>query len=139
MKIKRFVAQDMRQALRMVREALGEDAVILSNKSVEGGVELTAAVDLVEDMSSDTVDQRIPNTRPGKVQAPSVPDDAVTAKDQDDALEDMRREMYNLRRWMQAELSGLSWYDLGQRAPHSQELLGRLMALGLNAEIARRL
>ena len=44
MKIKRFVAQDMRQALRMVREALGEDAVILSNKSVEGGVELTAAV-----------------------------------------------------------------------------------------------
>jgi flagellar biosynthesis protein FlhF len=40
---------------------------------------------------------------------------------------------------MQAELSGLSWYDLGQRAPHSQELLGRLMALGLNAEIARRL
>ena len=40
MKIKRFVAQDMRQALRMVREALGEEAVILSNKSVEGGVEL---------------------------------------------------------------------------------------------------
>jgi len=139
MKIKRFVAQDMRQALRMVREALGEDAVILSNKSVEGGIELTAAVDLVEEMPSDTVDQRIPNTHPGKVQAASVPDDAVTAKDQDDALEDMRREMYNLRRWMQAELSGLSWYDLGQRAPHSQELLGRLMALGLNAELARRL
>ena len=72
MKIKRFVAQDMRQALRMVREALGEDAVILSNKSVEGGVELTAAVDLVEDMSNETVDQRIPNARPNKVQAASV-------------------------------------------------------------------
>ena len=40
MKIKRFVAQDMRQALRMVRETLGEDAVILSNKSVDGGVDL---------------------------------------------------------------------------------------------------
>ena len=63
MKIKRFVAQDMRQALRMVRETLGEDAVILSNKSVEGGVELTAAVDLVEAVSEETVDQRIPDRR----------------------------------------------------------------------------
>ncbi len=51
----------------------------------------------------------------------------------------MRREMQNLRRWMQAELSGLSWYDLGQTAPHSQELLGKLMALGLGPDLARRL
>ncbi len=63
MKIKRFVAQDMRQALRMVRETLGEDAVILSNKSVDGGVEITAAVDLVDGVSGDTVDQRIPTMR----------------------------------------------------------------------------
>ena len=141
MKIKRFVAQDMRQALRMVREALGEDAVILSNKSVEGGIELTAAVDLVDDVSTDTtVDQRIPE-RGESNKPPSRPTEssAAAADSSEDALEDMRRELHNLRRWMQAELSGLSWYDLGQRAPHSQELLGRLMALGINAELARRL
>jgi len=136
MKIKRFVAQDMRQALRMVREALGEDAVILSNKSVEGGVELTAAVDLVDDISTDTVDQRIPGGRSGNEDPAGA---AASQAHRDQALEEMRREMQNLRRWMQAELSGLSWYDLGQRAPHSQELLGRLMALGLGAELARRL
>ena len=139
MKIKRFVAQDMRQALRMVREALGEDAVILSNKSVEGGIELTAAVDLVDDIEDDTVDQRIPEQRSSRAQVQEPSSNAVAGKLRDDALQDMRREMHNLRRWMQAELSGLSWYDLGQRAPHSQELLGRLMALGLNAELARRL
>lgn len=141
MKIKRFVAQDMRQALRMVREALGEDAVILSNKSVEGGIELTAAVDLVDDVSTETtVDQRIPE-RGESNKPPSRPTEspAAAADSSEDALEDMRRELHNLRRWMQAELSGLSWYDLGQRAPHSQELLGRLMALGINAELARRL
>jgi flagellar biosynthesis protein FlhF len=136
MKIKRFVAQDMRQALRMVRETLGEDAVILSNKSVEGGVELTAAVDLVEAVSEETVDQRIPHrgqaSAAGAAGSPSV-------RQTGEALDEMRREMQNLRRWMQAELSGLSWYDLGQRAPHSQELLGRLMALGLGGELARRL
>jgi flagellar biosynthesis protein FlhF len=138
MKIKRFVAQDMRQALRMVRETLGEDAVILSNKSVDGGVELTAAVDLVEATSDETVDQRIPDRQ--------HPDDAASGTaapsatpHQEAALDEMRREMQNLRRWMQAELSGLSWYDLGQRAPHSQELLGQLMALGLGGELARRL
>jgi len=136
MKIKRFVAQDMRQALRMVREALGEDAVILSNKSVEGGVELTAAVDLVDEISTDTVDQRIPGGRSGNEDPAGA---AASQAHRDQALEEMRREMQNLRRWMQAELSGLSWYDLGQRAPHSQELLGRLMALGLGAELARRL
>ncbi len=138
MKIKRFVAQDMRQALRMVRETLGEDAVILSNKSVDGGVELTAAVDLVEGTSDETVDQRIPDgQRPGDAAGePAAP--SATPR-QEAALDEMRREMQNLRRWMQAELSGLSWYDLGQRAPHSQELLGQLMALGLGGELARRL
>jgi flagellar biosynthesis protein FlhF len=48
MKIRRFFASDMRQALRQVREALGADAVILSNKSVQGGVELVAAIDYDE-------------------------------------------------------------------------------------------
>jgi flagellar biosynthesis protein FlhF len=132
MKIKRFVAQDMRQALRMVREALGEDAVILSNKSVDGGVELTAAIDLVDDLPADTVDQRIPDSRSSAAAGPAP-------QGQQDALEDMRREMQNLRRWMQAELSGMRWYDLGQRAPHSQALLARLMTLGINAELARSL
>ncbi len=137
MKIKRFVAQDMRQALRMVREALGDEAVILSNKSVEGGVEITAAVDLVDDFNPDTVDQRIPGAESAAREG--APSDKDTGRGDSDPLADMRREMQSLRRWMQAELSGLSWYDLGQRAPHSQELLGRLMSLGLAPELARRL
>jgi flagellar biosynthesis protein FlhF len=139
MKIKRFVAQDMRQALRMVREGLGEDAVILSNKTVDGGVELTAAIDLVEDPGPDTVDQRIPDEQPAAAHGRQVPGGVAAAAQRDEALDEMRREMQSLRRWMHAELSGMSWYDLGQRAPHSQELLGRLMALGLSPELARRL
>ena len=139
MKIKRFVAQDMRQALRMVREALGEDAVILSNKSVDGGVELTAALDLVDGDPADTVDQRIPTRQAAAAGAADGARGVAPALPPEDTLADMRREMQNLRRWMQAELSGLRWYDLGQRAPHSQELLGRLMALGLHAELARGL
>ncbi|MFM2482648.1 flagellar biosynthesis protein FlhF [Celerinatantimonas sp. YJH-8] len=45
MKIKRFFAKDMRSALNDVKETLGSDAVIMSNKKVTGGIEIVAAVD----------------------------------------------------------------------------------------------
>jgi flagellar biosynthesis protein FlhF len=44
-KIKRFFAKDMRAALAQVKETLGADAVIMSNKKVTGGIEIVAAVD----------------------------------------------------------------------------------------------
>lgn len=45
MKIKRFFAKDMRTALKEVKEELGVDAVIMSNKKLANGVEIVAAVD----------------------------------------------------------------------------------------------
>ncbi|MFP4079556.1 MAG: flagellar biosynthesis protein FlhF [Ectothiorhodospira sp.] len=48
MKIKRYFAPDMRQAINRVREAQGPDAVILSSRKVEGGIELIAAIDYDE-------------------------------------------------------------------------------------------
>jgi len=57
MKIKRFIAPDMRQTIRQVRETLGADAVILSNKRVEGGIEVVAAIDYDESLFDETNDQ----------------------------------------------------------------------------------
>jgi flagellar biosynthesis protein FlhF len=48
MKIKRFFAKDMRQAIRDVGKELGPDAVIISNSRVPGGIELIAAIDFDE-------------------------------------------------------------------------------------------
>src|ERR1700744_672649 len=45
MKIVRHIAPDMRQAMRSIREQLGDDAVILSSRRIPEGVEVTAAVD----------------------------------------------------------------------------------------------
>ncbi|ART79719.1 flagellar biosynthesis protein FlhF [Oceanisphaera avium] len=56
MKIKRFFAKDMRSALAEVKEVLGNDAVIMSNKKVSGGIEIVAAVD--DDEPSATPIQR---------------------------------------------------------------------------------
>ncbi|HIA09080.1 MAG TPA: flagellar biosynthesis protein FlhF [Chromatiaceae bacterium] len=50
MKIKRIFAVDIRQAIKQVRDQLGADAVILSNKPVDGGIELVAAIDYDEEL-----------------------------------------------------------------------------------------
>lgn len=45
MSIKKYHAPTMTQGLRMVAAELGNDAVILSNRRIEGGVEILAALD----------------------------------------------------------------------------------------------
>src|SRR5450631_1322917 len=42
MNVKRFTARTSREALRLVRDALGDDAVVLSSKPSAGGVEVLA-------------------------------------------------------------------------------------------------
>src|SRR3569832_1136323 len=66
MKVKRFFAPDIRQAIRMVRDEHGPDAVILSNRRVEGGVEIVAAADYSEAL----FDQY--HSAPAQPQAPTV-------------------------------------------------------------------
>lgn len=48
MKIKRFVASDMRSAMNLVRKEHGPDAVILSNRRIAEGVEIVAAANYDE-------------------------------------------------------------------------------------------
>ena len=48
MKIRRFYGRNVRIALKEVTEEFGEDAAILSNKKVPGGVEIIAALDYDE-------------------------------------------------------------------------------------------
>ena len=50
MKVKRYLAATSREALRQVKEELGEDAVILSNRKTRDGVEIMALAD--SDMSN---------------------------------------------------------------------------------------
>jgi flagellar biosynthesis protein FlhF len=64
MKIKRFFAADIRQAMKMVKEELGADAVIMSNKSVDGGVEIVAARDFDEQLIQNKLQKQTPEQQP---------------------------------------------------------------------------
>ena len=57
MKLKRFVAKDMREALTKIKEELGPDAVIMSNKRIDNGVEIVAGIETLSDSLSQKVKQ----------------------------------------------------------------------------------
>ena len=70
MKISRFYGANTRDVMRQVREALGPDALIVSNRSVEGGIEVLATVDGAFD---DAPQQQTP-PREAPAYAPPAPE-----------------------------------------------------------------
>lgn len=58
MKVKRFFAQSMAEALKQVSHEMGPDAVILSNRRVDGGVEIVTALDYDENMARQRLGER---------------------------------------------------------------------------------
>jgi len=60
MNVKRFFSSSMQDALKMVREELGADAMILSNEKVDGGVEIVAALDYDEEQAQQSVGLGVP-------------------------------------------------------------------------------
>ena len=72
MQIRRFRAPDMRQAIRKVRDAVGPDAVILSNQRLPTGeIEIVAALDYDGSLPSSMASKRSPEPRSNKYVDPS--------------------------------------------------------------------
>jgi flagellar biosynthesis protein FlhF len=157
MKVKRFFAPDMRQAIRLVREAQGPDAVILSNRKVDGGIEIISAVDYDETL--------LDNTTPGASaylsvaqteqqaadRAQSTEDESVNASDepapavpnvswsQDPAIVSMREEIKQLRGLLENQLAHLAWGDRTRREPLHTDVMRRLSSMELDAELIERI
>ncbi|KAB7766594.1 flagellar biosynthesis protein FlhF [Xanthomonas sp. LMG 12461] len=73
MKIKRFVAPDMRTAFRMVRDEHGPDAVILSNRRTDEGIEIVAASNYDEALVQRALDAVRPDEAPRAAAASQAP------------------------------------------------------------------
>jgi flagellar biosynthesis protein FlhF len=168
MKIKRYFAADMRQALQMVREEQGPDAVILSNRKVDGGVEIVAAIDYdpaaVERLAREEAAKNAatvggaPSPRMaagGAAASSSVPEQAVPTRgqresrsaattqpvvwSQDPSITAMRDEIKTLRGLLETQLSGFAWSETRLRQPLRAQLLERLTRLGLSPRLSREL
>ncbi|HTZ00421.1 MAG TPA: flagellar biosynthesis protein FlhF, partial [Rhodocyclaceae bacterium] len=94
MTVKRFVAETARQALRKVKEELGPDAIVVSNKPVPGGVEITA-------MSADSMEALAGRSAPA-YGAPPAPQRQPAAAADDDytvSLSTKARARTNFQPW----------------------------------------
>lgn len=163
MRIKGYFAPDMRQALRMIREEMGPDAVILSHHQRNGGVEITAAVDYdqgwlhatskedVETKATTTLVQSAPDHAAAFDQVADSAASAQVAADKPRApassvhggggaaLTAMGQEIRALRSLLEHQLSGIAWGELGRRHPLRASLLRRLLELGLSHQVAHNL
>ena len=93
MKIKRFIAPDMRQAMRDVRAEQGADAVILSTRRLEEGIEIIAAVDYDEALMREAARVNAPASVPASAPAPSKPPVKEAVKDTPkERLKDIAKE-----------------------------------------------
>ena len=69
MQVKRFVADDMRSVMRIVKDEMGAEAVILSNRVVDGKIEILAARDYDEALINNALDKSLVESRPDSAAA----------------------------------------------------------------------
>ena len=123
MNIKKYLAPDMRAALRMARDDLGSEAVMLSNRRVGTQVEVVVASDTSD---AATLPQSTTSTANGlKQQVLSTPP-------RDAGIDS---ELQTLRRMLENQIAHLSWNDLTRRAPLAAEVLRSLSELGFARDV----
>lgn len=158
MKVKRYFATNMRSALDMIKQAQGPDVLILSNRTVAGGVELVTADELSAQEASRLSE---PGARSAVSKlAGTAGTSAISATDKagarpatpsgDSAGQDylwtdagmvaqMREELRSLKGLLEAQLSGLAWSDFGARHPLRARLVRVLSKIGISPGLAREL
>jgi flagellar biosynthesis protein FlhF len=166
MNVKKFTAATSREALRKVRDALGPDAVILSNRPVDGIVEILALDnDDVASISAPPHGSEMAQPAPAlKVPAPEsyanrrAPQhpqqdnvdmaamqsmmSAAIAHAKDNAAAEMSammNEVRAMRGLMETQLAAISWGTTQQREPEKAAVLRQMLAAGFSATLARYL
>jgi flagellar biosynthesis protein FlhF len=152
MKIKRFFAPDMRTAIRQVSEEQGPDAVILSTRKVDGGIEIVSAMDydqsLIEGGGNSREDSRRSSQASRYEDAAPAPEadwDETPVQEpiapriewsQEPALQEMRQELNTLRDLMQHQTEQLVGKQFAQREPVRHHILKRLRRYGVSSRVA---
>ena len=166
MKIKRYLDKDMRHVLRRVREDQGPDAVILSNRRVDDGIEVIAAIDYDEalvrhalgdapgsdtelngdtfaSIAEDDVVQNapVPEVISAEIAPSPVPrlDESASETANQITLADMQSDIASMRGLLETQLSGLLWKDSSRRFPMRAQVLRNMARLGLAPDVANTL
>lgn len=138
MNISRFFGATSREAMRQVRMALGEEALIVSNRRVNGGVEIlatdqTSATQLAAGPQSGASEPAQPQRPPAmRSSTPPVARTATATPGADvvDAIGAMRGAL-------EARMDEVLWGNHLRRAPQAVYLFQTLMGLGFSTALLR--
>jgi flagellar biosynthesis protein FlhF len=162
MQIRKFFGANTRDVLRQVRDALGTNALILSNRQVAGGIEIMAVAEREAQVLTDAIPltpQRSPEPAPivesiaplNKEAASSAPPRPTPAIPSEPAAlprvtatshlryETLSQELRMMRSLLESQLSGFAWGELARRDPIKAELMRTLLGAGFSPQLSRQL
>lgn len=140
MKIRRFIAPDIREAMRQVRAVLGPDAVILETQRVAGGIELSAAIDYEPPVTAESrpaaVTAAVSQATSEPPRQPAIQPVAASATGSDHSeLRSLRHEVGTLRDLLETQISRLAWNDNVRRNAAVTTTMRNLAALGMSTDV----
>jgi flagellar biosynthesis protein FlhF len=157
MNMKRFFAPSSREALRHVKVDLGNDAVILSNRRVEGGVEILAiphadarALDATARESKPAIATQVRTALNNPVMQPARPVNWKASAPQlapppgpapagaDQIARTVIREIQSMRGLIHEQLSTLVFGDMQKREPDKLRMMSALLGGGFSPALARK-
>lgn len=120
MRVRKFSGKTAGEALRKVKEALGADALILSNRPVAGGVEITALA------SDDAAVLSQP------VQAEEPQNDRAE-------MAEIIDEIRTMRSMLEEQLAGFAWGDMERRDPVKVSAMRKVLGAGFSPRLSRQM
>ena len=117
----KFVGSTSREVLQKVKKALGDDAMIVSNRSCPGGIEIMA-------LAASAVPV-----------APGLRSPAPAATDTNGLVAQLMRELSGMKALLQRELGGIAWSNLKYQSPARSAMMQTLLAAGFSPALAREL
>lgn len=159
---RRFVAATSREALRLVREALGAEAIVLTNRAHADGVEIVAMAEGDVNQATQSAAPMTPVVQaapiaPAMPVAPAAPAmpvalaapvapavQAAPAKPivvppaQDSAGSDVvLNELHSMRGMIEEQLASVVWNDKQRQDPVRGRLLRTLLGAGFSARLSK--
>lgn len=163
MQLKRFIAKDNHNVLKLVREELGADAIIISNRKVDNGIEVIASAGYDESQVQASLQAEISVHKSdlhSTVQAKQtyVPTplrhDEATATTQsmrtethgstpnahnDATIGTMQAELSHLRSLLDSQMAAMQAGQWGQQSKARTELFEKLARIGLGVKLINQL
>lgn len=162
MKVKRYLAATSREALRKVKADLGAEAIILSNRKTDSGVEIMALADtdmtsLVEAQQTENLKSQeksksansendyvhrspvygsqnvLPNT--GNETAERIPENVLS----EEFVQTLMKEIHAMKCTLEDQLATVAWGNNAQRNPEKMKVLRALLNAGFSPLLSRRL